>query len=472
MGDANNDELVSHFMAVTGISDAEKATSYLEMSGGDLETAVGLYMEHEQTAGVVSGTAASGLALQDQIRAPDATRTMRLMDDGPSNPMLGGHTMMGMMGGIDPAIRLMNDMMEEQLAQTAFSAAPRAIDARAAVNAAAAETLDDDGEYVMEDDDDDDVQVLSGPQIPARLSDLFAAPTEILFKNGGFQNARTTAKDSRRWLLVNIQRDAEFASHALNRDVWRDELVENLVREGFIFWQTMDQTAEGRTYTERYQVHDFPHIGIVDPRTGRLLWRKEGWTQANPMTAELFAEMAMDFCSRNSFDRAPQAPRPSGARVPKRPMQQMSEDEQLQAAMRASMGDVVADEDKKEEDGDSDEEIEYIAPDTEESKPAAIKSPPSMSTDLIGMDVGQEPPSGARIQLRMPDGKRVVRKFPGDSLVKIVYAFVAQSNEEARGGREFVLMAGFPPSDLIDECEKTIDECKLAGQAVAVRWKE
>jgi hypothetical protein len=33
-------------------------------------------------------------------------------------------------------------------------------------------------------------------------------------------------------------------------------------------------------------------------------------------------------------------------------------------------------------------------------------------------------------------------------------------------------MAGFPPSDLIDECEKTIDECKLAGQAVAVRWKE
>ena len=47
------------------------------------------------------------------------------------------------------------------------------------------------------------------------------------------------AKDSKRWLLVNIQKDSEFASHALNRDVWRDELVENLVREGFILWQTV-----------------------------------------------------------------------------------------------------------------------------------------------------------------------------------------------------------------------------------------
>ena len=70
------------------------------------------------------------------------------------------------------------------------------------------------------------------------LDDLFAPPTNFMFQ-GGFQGARAVAKDAKRWLLVNIQQDASFASHALNRDVWRNDLVENLVREGFIFFQTV-----------------------------------------------------------------------------------------------------------------------------------------------------------------------------------------------------------------------------------------
>lgn len=46
------------------------------------------------------------------------------------------------------------------------------------------------------------------------------------------------------------------------------------------------------------------------------------------------------------------------------------------------------------------------------------------------------------------------------------------SNDEARGGRDFSLLAGFPPSDLIFDLDRTIDDCKLAGQTVTVRWKE
>ena len=71
---------------------------------------------------------------------------------------------------------------------------------------------------------------------------MFAPPTHILHRGGGFQGARNVAKDARRWLLVNLQRDSDFACHALNRDVWRDELVENLIREGFIFWQSVSTT--------------------------------------------------------------------------------------------------------------------------------------------------------------------------------------------------------------------------------------
>jgi hypothetical protein len=47
-----------------------------------------------------------------------------------------------------------------------------------------------------------------------------------------------------------------------------------------------------------------------------------------------------------------------------------------------------------------------------------------------------------------------------------------QSNEEARGGREFFLMVGFPPKDLINDIENTIEGCSLSGEAISIRWKE
>jgi hypothetical protein len=269
--DTGNDELVSSFMAFTSCSDPSRAASYLEMSGGDLQTAVGLYMEHEQggngaqvDAGSGRGVASAGLggggggagALSSSyggagpmgdfdVRAPDETRTMRLMDD--------------QMMAADPAFHLMNAMMEEQLARTAFASLSdhdrrggggggSSFDARAAVNAAADQggggDSDNEYHYDEDDDDDDEVQILpssngSAPPAAPRLADMFAPPTHLMHKAGGFAGARAVAKDSKRWLLVNIQRDSEFSSHALNRDVWRDELVENLIREGFIFWQVV-----------------------------------------------------------------------------------------------------------------------------------------------------------------------------------------------------------------------------------------
>lgn len=238
---SGNDELVSQFMAFTGCDDATQASSYLEMSGNNVETAVGLYIEHGGGGGGGGNSAAGAAAsmMEDAVRAPDATRRDRLLDDH--------------MPLADPTYHLMNAMMEEQM-QTAF-AAPMRVDARAAVNAAAEESkqagMDDDGgdeeaEYNYEDEEEDkEVQMIAGPT-PAGLADMFAAPTHLIHSAGGFQGARASARDSRRWLLVNIQRDSEFASHALNRDVWRDELVENLIREGFILWQAVSQVASVR----------------------------------------------------------------------------------------------------------------------------------------------------------------------------------------------------------------------------------
>ena len=234
---SDNDELVSQFLAFTGSADTDRAASYLEMSNGDLERAVGLYLEHqgggggggvllpqERAAGFGGG--GGGDFAADDIRAPDETRTMRLMDDhGPPG--------MGMMMGGGHPFMAMDPMLQQQLATSAF--------ARDVVNdsAAAAEAMDESEDGKTGDDDGSDNEDSNDKKkngVP-NLSDMFSPPRHLMYKEGGFEGARTMAKDSKRWLLVNLQKDAEFACHALNRDVWRDELVENLIREGFIFWQ-------------------------------------------------------------------------------------------------------------------------------------------------------------------------------------------------------------------------------------------
>jgi UBX domain-containing protein 7 len=213
----SSDDLISQFMVFTGCDDGERALQYLEMSNMNVETAVSLYMEHEH-----QGSGAVDSALPAQVRAPDRTQTMRLMDDV-------GIPNMGM--------SMYDGMIEDQ--DVVMSAFAR-IDARSAVNAAAAEIVHD----TEGTDHVDQVNVRTDEaNTSANLTDLFAPPTHLLHRGGGFQGARTIARDVRRWLLVNIQRDSEFACHALNRDVWRDELVENLIREGFIFWQAVSKSG-------------------------------------------------------------------------------------------------------------------------------------------------------------------------------------------------------------------------------------
>jgi hypothetical protein len=225
MASEANDELVSQFLAFTGSADVDRAQSYLEMSGGNLETAVGLFMEHTTTmggGGSGGGGSGGGPAVSPAVRAPDETRTMRLMDhDVSPHPMM-PHIMGALMEADD------DDLMEAHMA-SAFS---RAVDPRAAINAAVAAAA-------AAADDDSDVEMVDSPPEALTLGGIFAPPTHLIHKGGGFQGARAVAKDARRWLLVNIQKDSEFSSHALNRDVWSDELVENLIREGFIFWQTV-----------------------------------------------------------------------------------------------------------------------------------------------------------------------------------------------------------------------------------------
>ncbi|KAL7508698.1 hypothetical protein ACHAXN_005806 [Cyclotella atomus] len=535
---------IQSFLTFTSSQNEDVARQYLEMAGGNLETAVGLYMEMGGENGLVGGTgvgmdnefgmnaaaaasagggnnnfayssavavgpdgldpsldaatraailAAQGPPGPSPIRAPDQTRTMRLV--GGDSPFGGGGSahaaLLSAVAGPHAAAAA---MMDDDL--NAMGSATWGMNVRDNINREAERRMargrnsgssNEDAVDVDESDDDLEDEDAAGRANAGRgstnaapsLSTMFSPPTHLMHRGGGFQGARNVAKDARRWLLVNVQSDGDFACHALNRDVWRDELVENLVREGFIFWQVMSTNPEGQTYITRYKVAGYPHLAIIDPRTGSLLWKKEGWTQVDPLTAEQFVEIASDFCSRHSFSKQPAPAKHrytnSGSSQPsnKRPIQELSEEEQLQAAIRASMMTENGDDNTNEEEDVLDKSMEFVDNNDEaesEEKPAALNE---FEQEILALDVGDEPDSGdvARIQIRMPDGKRLVRKFKADDTVKIIYAFVAQSNVEAREGKVFELKAKFPPQDLLPSVNESISSCGLNGEAINVMWK-
>lgn len=69
-----------------------------------------------------------------------------------------------------------------------------------------------------------------------RLEDLFRPPRDILFL-GSFMEARDHAKTLNRWLLVNVQNPQEFSCQILNRDVWSNKQIEDIVKDHFVLWQ-------------------------------------------------------------------------------------------------------------------------------------------------------------------------------------------------------------------------------------------
>lgn len=57
--------------------------------------------------------------------------------------------------------------------------------------------------------------------------------TKILWS----QQAKLAGEKDRKWLIVNIQDSTEFRCQMLNRDVWSNSSVRNIIAEHFILWQ-------------------------------------------------------------------------------------------------------------------------------------------------------------------------------------------------------------------------------------------
>jgi hypothetical protein len=314
-----------------------------------------------------------------------------------------------------------------------------------------------------------------------KLADLFRPPVEII-SHLPFDHARDEAKESEKWMLVNIQDESVFASQVLNRDIWRAAEVQQTIRENFVFLQMNRNGRDGRDYVRLYMPHAvasgtdgdlFPHIAIIDPRTGEQV---KVWKEMPESPIE-FVHALHEFLERYSLSLDAKNPVQRKTK-PKIDVGRMTEEEMLQLALQHSLGG-GGDGTPQAQDPDEftrNEDLMEFEETVPEPKGKEVEKSPFQK--IAGDNHHQEPPPGpevTRIQFKLHDGSRVVRKFLLKDRVERLFEYVkadllpekdAQKDDGGKANREFDLVS--LGKRLIDVLDQTVEEAGLKMGTVMV----
>ncbi|CAI5731215.1 unnamed protein product [Peronospora destructor] len=458
MADArNSQEALASFMSITG-ADSGSALQFLELTNWKLDEALNLYMEsggqsdamafaaphqsapsHRATfsppsAPISDMDAATAAAIaaaygedENAVRAPDPSKRQRLV--GAETNLL-------------RSMRLVRDQNRDFAAESIAAMTGSGISTAFGGLGAVAF-----GEATNSSNDADDAERTRN------LSTLFQPPTAIMFQ-GTYADARTHAKNEGKWLMVNIQDEVVFASHMLNRDTWSDDVVQNLVASGFVFWQNYWASDHGKKFCSLYQIdrESLPIVVIIHPRTGEIRQRWTGFLEPQDMTEKL-----SDFCCMQTLNASPSEEKKEADTN----IMDASEDDQLAAAIAASMQGNNGDSDEGEMKQTEDAIIHYETKHEEETvqEPVVTLTPEP--------DAGL--PNVTRVQIRVPDGSRLTRRFLKTDPLAMVWSFVKDKVPEARG-RAFELRTAFPLSAVAYDDTLSIEEGKLENASLMVRW--
>ncbi|KAL7751721.1 UBX domain protein Ubx2 [Sorochytrium milnesiophthora] len=314
----------------------------------------------------------------------------------------------------------------------------------------------------------------------SKLAALFRPPIDVMFR-GTFDNAKAHARTGKKWLLIDLQDPSEFQCQMLNRDLWSDKRVKEFIKANFIFLQPRVTDADGQQYKSFYPVTEFPHIALIDPRTGA------------------------EFLSEHSLFKTAATQPPVKLPPPKKTYAEMSEEEQIQAAIQASMDAIGGDTSIVIDDAPA----QSSPPPTSKGKEKASSVPQTPQegeqapyvtcnddiTDADAQVVDQiqaiehpEPPQGpdtTRIQLRLPgrashplvivasisdravDGARVVRRFRKDDPVRAIFEFVKATVPDAQK-TPFELV--FHRDSLVEKLNQTLDAAGLANVSLQMSF--
>ncbi|KAG8135895.1 hypothetical protein E2320_008879 [Naja naja] len=328
---------------------------------------------------------------------------------------------------------------------------------------------------------------------------------------GSFETAKECGQMQNKWLMINIQNVQDFACQCLNRDVWSNDAVKNIIREHFIFWQVYHDSEEGQRYIQFYKLEDFPYVSILDPRTGQKLVE---WHQLDVTS---FLDQVTGFLGEHG-QLDGHSTSPPQKRTRSESLIDASEDSQLEAAIRASLQETHFDSEQIKQDSRSDEESEselfsgseeFISvcgsdDDEPESSAKSRKSPhkdmgcrkeegrkpqpePSSRTEpemiinhrgLSSVDSGvleetgtkpddlQKEPSmngpKAQLMLRYPDGKREQISLPEQAKL---LALIRHVQSKGYPNERFELLTNFPRRKLSHlDYNITLQEAGLCPQ--------
>lgn len=314
------------------------------------------------------------------------------------------------------------------------------------------------------------------------LAQMYRPPFELMYQSS-WDKARDDGKEKEKWLLVNIQDPAIFDCQILNRDIWKNDEIQATVRENFIFMQYNKDDPRGSQYVNYYfQNRDsqdaYPHIAIVDPRTGEQMKIWSG--PPTPPPVEFHAQLH-EFLDRYSLKA--NAKNPVATRKPERKkvdVNRMTEDEMLEMALQASLDNSKGpkDDDPDALTKDSSSKDKGKAP--VEDEPADVEQPEANGspadtrfTQISSASPYTEPDAAVpstRIQFKSTDGKRVVKKFALDDSVRKLYEWIKAGGWEGKEGAEFDLV--FLKQNLIDSLDMTIAEAGLRNAALNLEFAE
>jgi UBX domain-containing protein 7 len=310
------------------------------------------------------------------------------------------------------------------------------------------------------------------------LARLFQPPWDLMF-GGSWEEARDDGKEQKKWILVNIQDGSIFDCQALNRDLWKNEGVVETIKENFVFLQYSKDDPRADTYNSFYfQDHNnpdqYPHVAIVDPRTGEQV---KVWSRRVPAASEFLMQLH-EFLDRYSLDnnaRNPVAKRRSEAKKEKS-VDEMTEEEQMERALQASLASGSTEKPAPREDPDDLTRSvgdlrgqDDAAADVEDQNGSSDRTPTKFST--IPSDRPHvEPAAGpgvTRVQIRHAGG-RIVRRFAEDDPVQRLYEFLKAEPLEGKDGAEFELIS--MNKNLLDSREETIAAAGLKNGTVMVEF--
>jgi hypothetical protein len=321
----------------------------------------------------------------------------------------------------------------------------------------------------------------------ARLAELFRPPFELM-RQVSWDVARDSGKEEKKWIIVNVQDPALFDCQKLNRDIWKHEGIKELVKENFIFIQYSKDDPRGNQYFQYYfQFRDnqdsYPHIAIIDPRTGEQVKVWSGPPVPNPSD---FLMQLVEFLDRYSLDASKKNP------VAKRKLEKpksldvnrLTEEEMLDLALQNSLANNGSGSGPKEADPDEltksfgdvskgkGKEVENEATEVELSADQAAVSSGSSPFAQIMSNAHTEPnpgPGVTRIQFRHSNG-RVVRRFSENDPVRRIYEWLKAEPLEGRTEVAFDLKG--MGKDLIEYLDDTIADAGLKNGTVMVEFIE